>query len=179
MQNIQPVNKDQSGQAKDVLDSIKAQMGVVPNIFSTMANSVQALEGYLAFSGSLSSGHLSPSLREQIALTVGGVNNCDYCASAHSFIAKKTGLDEQEIQLNLTGQSQNQKTAAILQYVKEIVVNKGVLNPSATESLRQIGVTDAELVEIIAHVGLNIFTNYFNHLAGTEIDFPVVNTIAA
>lgn len=179
MQNIQPVNINTATEAKDLLESIKSQMGVVPNIFATMAHSASALQGYLAFSEALGSGHLNQALREQIALTVGGENQCDYCASAHSFLAKHAGIDAAEINLNLNGKSQNQQTAVILKFVKEVVENRGVVDPSAIESLRSIGVTDAELVEIIAHIGLNIFTNYFNHLAGTAIDFPVVNTQAA
>jgi hypothetical protein len=39
------------------------------------------------------------------------------------------------------------------------------------------GFSEAEIVEIIAHVGMNIFTSYFNNVAHTEVDFPRVDTM--
>lgn len=179
MQTIQTIDINNAGSAQELVDGVKKQMGSVPNIFATMAHSASVLEGYLQFSGALSNGVLSAALREQIALTVAGENTCDYCASAHTFLANSAGVSEQEIGFNLRGGSSDEKTNTILNYVREVVANKGVVADSATEQLKAAGVTDEELVEIIAHIGLNIFTNYFNHLAGTVIDFPVVNTKAA
>ncbi len=179
MQNIPTIDINNAGQSQSVVDSVKKQMGSVPNIFATMAHSSAVLEGYLQFSGALSAGALSPALREQIALTVAGENACDYCASAHTFLANSVGVSQQEIDFNLRGGASDEKTHAILSYAREVVANKGVIAQSATESLKTAGVSNEELVEIIAHIGMNIFTNYFNHIAGTVIDFPVVNTKAA
>ena len=56
-----------------------------------------------------------------------------------------------------------------------------VLEPAAecpagqvAQRLVQAGYSDAEITEIVSHVALNIFTNYFNHVARTEVDFPKV-----
>ncbi len=179
MQNIDRVDINNAGPAQPLIDAVKKQMGTVPHIFATMGNSPAVLEGYLAFSGALASGELSAALKEQIALTVAGQNQCDYCASAHSFLAQHAGVSESEIQNNLSAKSSDEKTSVILGFVQEVVSKQGVIDPLSVQSLRDAGVTDSELVEIIAHVGVNIFTNYFNHIAGTEIDFPVVNTKAA
>ncbi len=179
MQTIKTVDINNAGHAQQVVDGVKKQMGSVPNIFATMANSASVLEGYLQFSGALANGVLSPALREQIALTVAGENTCDYCASAHTFLANSAGVDQQEIGFNLRGGSSNERTNVILNYVREVVANKGVVAESATKQLKVAGVSDEELVEIIANIGANIFTNYFNHIAGTVIDFPVVKTKAA
>ena len=179
MQNINRVDINNAGKAQDLIEAVQKQMGTVPNIFATMANSPSVLEGYLAFSGSLESGTLSVAVKEQIALTVAGQNECDYCASAHSYLAKNAGVSESEIKQNLNAKSLDSKTLVILSFVKEIVAKRGVIDSLSTESVRRAGVTDPEIVEIIAHIGMNIFTNYFNHIAGTEIDFPVVNSKAA
>ncbi len=44
------------------------------------------------------------------------------------------------------------------------------------EPFRAAGLTDAEITEVIANVALNVFTNYFNLVAKTELDFPQVKT---
>ncbi len=179
MQHINRVDIKNAGSAQPLVDAVQKQMGTVPHIFATMANSAPVLEGYLAFNGALSSGVLSAALKEQIALTVAGQNECDYCASAHTFLAQHTGLGDAEIRQNLAAKSSDPKTRVILGFVKEIVSKRGVVDPLSIESVKGVGVTDSEIVEIIAHVGMNIFTNYFNHIAGTEIDFPVVSAQAA
>jgi len=95
MPRINPVDPaTATGSAKELLDGVKAEIGVVPNIFATFVQSPKVLEGYLALNSALGQGLLDPQLREQIALTVAGANNCDYCASAHTVMGKGTGVDE-------------------------------------------------------------------------------------
>lgn len=178
MPNIRPIDLDNPGPAQAVVDSVKQAMGGVPNIFATMAHSPAVLEGFLSFNGSLAKGALSAALREQIALTIAGENSCDYCASAHTMLAKGAGVDEAEAARNLHGNASDPKVEAILGFVKKAVETRGKLASSDIADLRDIGVSDTEIVEIIAHVGANIFTNYFNHIAGTDVDFPLVSTIA-
>jgi AhpD family alkylhydroperoxidase len=141
-----------------------------------MARSPATLEGFLAFSGALGTGVLSAGLREQIALAVAGENKCDYCASAHTLMAKGAGIGAAEAALNLAGEASDPKVAAILKFARTVVRSRGRFpeNASSLNALRNEGVSDGEIVEILAHVGLNLFTNYFNHVANTEIDFPVV-----
>lgn len=180
MPNISPINLDQPGAATQIIAAVKAKVGAVPNIFATMAQSPAALEGFLAFNGALSSGLLSAAVREQIALAVAGENSCDYCASAHTFIAKAAGVDATEAARNLAGSATDPKVAAILGFARDVVRSRGLLADPARSlnELRDAGLTEAEIVETLAHVGLNLFTNYFNHVANTEIDFPFVTAVA-
>lgn len=178
MTRIQPVTNPE-GKAADLFGAITKQMGSVPNIFKTMANSPATLEGFLGFSGALGNGVLSPALREQIALTTAGANGCDYCASAHTVMGKGAGLEADEITNSISGQANDAKTQAALTFARNITANRGNLSDGELQAVRDAGYNEAEIVEIIAHVGVNLFTNYFNHIAATEIDFPVVNTDAA
>jgi AhpD family alkylhydroperoxidase len=180
MPNISPVNPALPGAAATVLNGVKAKLGGVPNIFATMAHSPAALEGFLAFGGALSTGILSAGLSEQIALAVAGENNCDYCASAHTLMAKGAGIGAAEASLNLAGKASDPKVSAILKFARTVVQSRGrdPANASSLNELRTQGVSDGEIVEILAHVGLNLFTNYFNHVADTEIDFPFVTAAA-
>ncbi len=174
IQSIDPANA--SGKAKRLLNGVANQLGSVPNIFKTFAQSSAVLEGYLNFSGALSRGILDVKLREQIALTVAGSNGCDYCASAHSFLAKAAGVDSNEVTRNLRGEAYNARTAAALKFAQTLVIDHGQVTDQELEAVRSAGFSDEEIVEIIGNVAVNLFTNYFNHVADTEIDFPEVNT---
>ena len=177
MPRINPVDPQTAdGAAKDLLDGVKAQIGMVPNIFATMVQSPSVLDGFLAFSGSLGKGALSAQLREQIALTVAGASNCNYCASAHTAIGKGAGIGEAELRRNLQGQSDDNRTQAVLSFVRQAVDRRGWVGDDEIQALRDAGLGDGEIVEGVANIGVNLFTNYFNHIARTDIDFPVVDS---
>lgn len=164
---------------KATLDAVKAKLGTVPNIFLTMANSPALLNGYLAFSAAIGEGKLSASLREQIALVAAGANRCNYCASAHTALGKMVGLSQQEIARNLAGDASDKKTAAALKFARKLVLDRGVVNDSDLSAVRSAGYSNEEILEILGNVAVNLVTNYFNHLADTDIDFPRVDAVAA
>ena len=163
------------GKAKRLLEAVNQQMGSIPNLFKGFANSPAVLESYLAQVKALSGGALSPGLREQIALTVAGENNCNYCASAHTYLGGKAGVPPDELARNLVGRSDEEKTEAALVFARAIVESRGHIQDADLKAVREAGYSEAEITEIIAHVALNIFTNYFNHIAETEVDFPFVS----
>ncbi len=173
---IQPLPSDTSGEAGEVMNAVKQKLGKVPNIMATFAHSPAVLKAYLAYNEALAKGELSAGLREQIALAVAGKNACDYCASAHTAMAKGAGVEADEATRNLEGRATDERTARILAFAQSVVDKRGWVDDSEVAALRKAGITDGELVEIIATIAINIFTNYFNHIAGTEIDFPVVKT---
>jgi uncharacterized peroxidase-related enzyme len=181
MPNIAPVDTRNAGPARDVLDTVRQKLGTVPNLLATMAHSPAALEFYLAAGTALDNGVLGGQLREKIALTVAGANKCDYCASAHTFLARSLGIDEAEAMRNLAGESSDSRTQSILTFVRDVVRDRARMADNASElnRLRNNGVTDEEIVEIVANVTLNIYTNYLNHIADTHIDFPPVSADAA
>ena len=179
MPRIQPVNHTAAtGDAKALLDGVKASIGVVPNIFATFAQSPKVLEGYLGLNKALSGGLLNARLREQIALAIAGANTCDYCASAHTAIGKMTGVAQDELTRNLAGQSEDAQVQAALTFVRKAVTARGLVADADVQALRDAGFGDGEIVEIVAHIGVNLLTNYFNHIVGTDIDFPVVRANA-
>lgn len=175
MTRIQPVNYEQAtGKAKELLDAVTAKLGRTPNMMKTMAQSPAVLEAYLNFSGALGQGKLSAKLGEQIALITAEINNCGYCASAHTAIGKMVGLDEPALLAARQGQATDAKTAAALKFARTIIVNRGGVADADLQAVQAAGFDEGEVAEIIANVALNIFTNYFNEIAKTEIDFPRV-----
>lgn len=176
MARIQPVSYEQStGKTKHLLDGVKAKLGTTPNMMTTMAQSPAVLEAYLNFSNALGTGNLNAGLREEIALISAEVNACGYCASAHTAIGKMVGLREDAILAARKGNSSDAKTDAALKFARNVIINRGEVSDSDIKSVRDAGFSDREIAEIVANVGLNIFTNYFNLIAQTEIDFPKVN----
>ena len=167
-----------TGQAKELLDGVQKKMGAVPNIMRTMAQSPAVLQAYLGFSGALSGGLLPASLRERIALVVGERNNCEYCLAAHSKIGQMTGLSDDEILASRRVEVADPKVQAVLKFARRLVDERGWVSDADLESLRAQGYGDGEIAEIVATVSINIFTNYFNHTAGTEVDFPPVPALA-
>jgi uncharacterized peroxidase-related enzyme len=173
MQRIQPVNPQTAqGRAKELLDVVKAKLGIIPNMTRLMAVSPPVLEAYVGFIGALSQGVLPAQVREQLALDVAEANHCDYCVSAHSAIGNRVGLSEQEVLGSRRGASTDPKTDVLLLFARKLVAKRGLIDDSDFAAVREAGFGDAEIAEVVAHVGLNTFTNYFNHVAGTTIDFP-------
>jgi uncharacterized peroxidase-related enzyme len=175
MTRIQPINYEQStGKAKELLDAVKAKLGITPNMMKTMAQSPAVLEAYLNFSGALGGGNLSARMREQIALISAEINGCGYCASAHTAIGKMVGLDEDSILAARNGNAADAKTDAALKFARDVIVKRGEVSDADLHAVKDAGFSDGEVGEIVANVALNIFTNYFNEIARTDIDFPKV-----
>jgi uncharacterized peroxidase-related enzyme len=169
-----------TGKSKELFTAIEGKLGMVPNMMRTMGNSSAVLEGYLNLSGALGSGTLGAKTGELIALAVAESNACDYCLSAHTYIgANLVKIDADVLHQARTGKSADAKTEAILKFAKTLVSKSGLVNDADVQSVKASGVTEGEVGEIVGHVALNIFTNYFNNTAKTEIDFPVVEVFDA
>ena len=164
-----------TGKAKDLLTAVKGKLGLVPNMTRVMANSPAVLEAYLGFSGALGGGLLDAKTRESLALVTAQQNQCDYCLSAHSAIGKMVGLNPQQIAASRDGKAENPKTTAALVFSQRVVETRGAVTTSDLAAVREAGFNDGEIAEILAHVALNIFTNYFNKAADVDIDFPKVS----
>ncbi|MDP9870114.1 MULTISPECIES: carboxymuconolactone decarboxylase family protein [Streptosporangium] len=157
-----------------LLEETQRQLGRVPNLYAALANGPAALRGYLAMRDALTRGVLRARLREQIALLVAQENRCTYCVSAHTMRGTRMGLSEEELKLTRDGHDADPHADAVLQITREVVQAGGRVGDESLARARQAGVTDAELAEIVAHVALNTLSNYFNHLARPDLDFPEV-----
>jgi uncharacterized peroxidase-related enzyme len=180
MSRIPAINPDQAtGQAQPLLQGVETKLGFAPNIMRTMANSPAVLQGYLEFSNALSKGNLSPKFREQIALAVSEVNDCQYCLAAHSAIGGSVGLSEEAIGDSRRGESPDTKEATALAFTRNVVENRGWVSDEDVAKLQKVGFSQGDIVELMANISLTLFTNYFNHVAETEVDFPAVSKLTA
>ena len=156
-----------------LLAGVQKQLGTVPNMFRLISNSPATLEAYLGFSGALVKGKLAPAIRERIALAVAEVNGCEYCLSAHTYIGLNLAkLDEAEINANRSGVSNDLIADVAVRFATKVARERGQIDDADIVALRHAGYSDGEILEIIGHVALNVFTNYVNEALKTEIDFP-------
>jgi len=165
-------------ETRALLDDVQQQMGMVPNIFWTLANSPTALEGYVGLHETLQNGVLPAKLREEIALTVSELNQSRYCVCGHAAIGRTVGCSDEEIMDARRGTSPDSKVEAALHFARRIVEHRGFVSDDEFRRLRDAGYDDREITEMIACIALFVFGDYFTHIAQTELDFPEVPELA-
>ncbi|PTR30768.1 putative peroxidase-related enzyme [Luteibacter sp. OK325] len=166
--------------SRPMLEAVKKQLGVAPNLFRMVGNSPVALEGYLGLSTALGKGDLPAPTRERIALAVAEINGCSYCLSAHTYLGKNLAkLDDAEMIANRHGTSTDPKADAAVRFAVKVVKHRGHVSDGDLHAVKLAGYDDAQVIEIVMHVALNTWTNYINEVARTEVDFPVVTPAAA
>lgn len=156
----------------ELLTEVRRQLGRVPNLYAGMANSPATLRGYLTMRDALTRGNLTARVREQLALLVASENGCDYCVSAHTMRAGRMGFTDEAIAATHDARAGDPHANAVLQFAREVIRSHGRVADAAIASARRRGVSDAELTEIVGHIALNTLSNYFNHVAEPELDFP-------
>jgi uncharacterized peroxidase-related enzyme len=172
-----PTSDQMPAASLPLLDTVKKQLGVVPNLMKLVSNSPAALEGYLSLKGALSKeGVLDAKTRERIALAIAEFNGCGYCLSAHTYLGKNVAkLDDAEIAANRNGNSSDPKASAAVHFASRVAEERGHVPDADLNAVKVAGYSQAEIVEIVLHVALNTLTNYINEVAQTEIDFPKVD----
>lgn len=167
-----------TGEAKQMLDAVQSKLGVTPNFIRVLANSPAALEGFLGLFTIAGKGELDHKTRERIALAIAEQNSCQYCVSAHTAIGRKAGLDNAEIAAARNGFSADPKAAAAVAFAKALAASSGELT-NGEFAAAKAALSEAEMVEVIAHVALNIFTNMVGKSSKIAIDFPEVKLLHA
>ena len=163
-----------SAERKALLDQIHGAFGATPNMFRAVANSPAALKSMWGSFGALGAGTLGAKLGEQIAVAVADRNACEYCLAAHTMLGKNAGASAEEMTAAQAGESGDPKTQAALRFALKLVNDRAQVSEADVQRLREVGFNDEHIVEILAHVALNLFTNYVNVAFAVPVDFPAV-----
>ncbi|MCL5776171.1 carboxymuconolactone decarboxylase family protein [Limibaculum sp. FT325] len=166
-------------EAGALFTAIRGKIGMVPNLYRVAANQPAVLNGLLGLGEALARGDFDARTREAIALAVAGANACDYCASAHAVISAGLKVAPEAVEAHLAGRSDDPRIDAILTLSVAIVAARGMVSDRDLAAAREAGLSEADIVETVGHVVANIFTNYLNHVADTDIDFPSRSARAA
>lgn len=160
--------------SQPLLAQIHQAFGATPNMFKAVANSSAALQSMWAAFGALGKGTLGSKLGEQIAVAIANRNRCEYCLAAHTVLGQQAGATATEMASAQAGQSDDARTAAALRFALKVVEQRAQLDDADVAALRSVGFGDEQIVEILAHVALNLFTNYINVALDVPVDFPKV-----
>ena len=163
-----------TGKSQELLTALQNSIKSTPNIAKVMANSPATLKAWMEFSGALGRGSLGAKLGQEIAVATAQQNGCEYCLAAHTAIGKSIGLTDQQLLSARQGQGTTPKNTAALAFARELVEKRGQVLAGSVQALRDQGFTDGEIAEVVAHVALNVFTNYFNIALDVDLDFPKV-----
>ena len=175
MSRINLVTDAQANEEQQALyAAIQAQLGMIPNFLKVFANSPAALRAFLGLHGIAGEGSLDAQTRERIALGLAEQNACEYCVSAHTAIGRKAGLSNTEIEANRAGSSEDAKAAVAVKFARSLAEHNGDVTTAELLEVRNSGYDEAEIVEIITHVGMNVLTNILGKASRVEIDFPKV-----
>ncbi len=166
-------------ESRPVLDAVNQQLGSVPNLFRLLGTSPAALKAYTSANSALTKA-LDVKTRERIALAVAQVNGCGYCLAAHTYLATNLAkLPPEEVARNRAGGSTDAKADAAVGFAAKVASERGKVSDADLAMVRNAGFSDAQVVEIVALVAENVFTNFLNEVAQTDVDFPVVDVAQA
>ena len=168
-----------TGPARTALDQVSGAFGATPNMFRAVANSPAALNSMWGSFGALGAGTIGARLGELIAVAVADRNACHYCLAAHTLLGKNAGVSEADLAAAQTGRSSDPGTAAALTFALKLVDDRGQVTDRDVQALRDAVFDEGAIVEIVAHVALNLFTNYVNVAFDVPVDFPAVRLRSA
>jgi len=172
---IETINPETTtGASKELFDAVNKKLGFIPNLIKVFGNSPATLKAYLTLGEIAGSGNFSGKFREQLALAIAEENSCNYCLSAHTAVGKMNGLTLEQTESNRQGKSDDVKVEAGLQFAQLVTKDWGQVSANAIQAVKDAGYTDGDILEIILNVVANTLTNYVNHIAETEVDFPKV-----
>ena len=142
------------------------------NIFKGLAAHPPVLESFLGWSAGSKGGSLTPAEHELVALFVGESNSCSYCTAAHTMIAEGTGLDGDAALNARRGSAENARHQALLDFTAAVLETKGFVSNEQLQAFTDAGFDDTGVIEVLAAISVNTFTNLYNHVHATEVDFP-------
>ena len=165
-----------TGRTAELYGQIKTAIGNVPNAFAAIAaHGPAALRTMLAADTVLSTGTLTKRDQQTIKLVVSSVAGSEYCVAAHNLLGTLAGLKPEALQQIREGNATGDlKRDALVRFVRTIARKRGTISEQEFAAIKSAGYTDAQLVDISLAFALAVFTNVFNRINDTEIDFPAV-----
>jgi uncharacterized peroxidase-related enzyme len=169
----QPSSATESAR-QPLLSQIEKAFGTVPNMFKVVSHSPAALKSMWGSFGALGSGKLGPVLGEQLAVAIANHNRCAYCLAAHTVLGVQAGASALDMAQARKGDAADPRSASAIRFALKVVAHRAQVSETDLETLRAAGFDDEAIVEIMAHVALNLFTNYVNVALDVPVDFPSV-----
>jgi len=161
-----------TGQTRELYGAIQRAIGMVPNIYQGLGNSAVALEGVLQGDGLIKRGQLAGSEVEAIKLAVSEAYGCDYCLAAHTMLGRKAGLTDEDTLHIRRGHSSKPRIGALVKFVNAALHPQARISDEDLQAIRAAGFSDGQIAETVQVIAQTVFTNLFNRVHRTELDFP-------
>jgi len=158
---------------KPLLTGAQQKFGFIPNMYSKMANSYGLLESYLhGYELFRNETDLSAVEQEVILLTISHENGCEYCVSAHSFIADAMSKVPTEVTDSIRDGRpiSDAKLESLSVFSRQVVQKRGYVNKDDVNAFLAAGYQERHILDIILAVSVKTISNYANHLFHTELD---------
>jgi len=158
--------------SRPLLEKIAGRFGFVPGMLAGMAESPAALEGYLTLAGIFERSSLSPVEQQVVMLATSVENGCEFCVSAHSFIARNmVKVDSGEVDaLRRGGDLKDRRLDALATFTRQVVRGRGCVEDGELQFVLNAGFTRAQVLDVILGVSVKTLSNYINHLLKTPLD---------
>ena len=161
------------GQAQDVLQKALKQVGFIPNMYANMVHSPGLLNTYLdGYAAFRKESGFTPAEQEVVFLAISRENGCEYCVSAHSFIADKvSGVPTEVTDAIRDGRSiPDAKLQALAEFTRVMVASRGLPDRNQTDAFLSAGYGEHQILEIVLAIAVKTLSNYANHLFHTPLD---------
>ncbi len=165
-----PAREQVSPDSQAAFDTLKGALGMVPNLFASIANSENGLPRYLAFQNGKTS--LSNKEKEAVNLVVSEVNGCIYCQSAHTLLGKMNGFADEEMMAIRGGHASGEKLNALVALAKDITAKRGRASAEKLDAFYAAGYNEGSLVDLVLQVADKSAMNYLHNLTNVQVDFP-------
>ncbi len=163
---VRPIDPAKTlGISRQLLGRLEGRIGRLPLPVLLVANSSNALRGYLSFFGALRSAGLPARLCEQLALLVSEINRCEYGLAEHAELARAVGVSDSDILASRRAGSSTPRFEAALAFAQALLATRGHVSDGDLRAVREAGYTDGQIVEIIGHTALNGFTSCLMNVA--------------
>ena len=153
-----------------ILKGLQSSAGQLPNFLGVLAGSAAALRGYVRFRAELRRGELTPATRERIGLAVATSLKSGPGIALHNRTARRAGLGLDEVAAARAWSSTDAREAAMLNYLRPLVEQRGEHPTHLHEEAREAGWTDEQLLEAIAVLKLESLTAMVNVAGEVPVD---------
>lgn len=153
-----------------VLKGALAAGGQLSNFIGVLAGSPAGLRAYARFRSEMRQGTLPARTQARIALAVASHQESEYSLSALQRTARDAGLGVDEIALAKEFDSRDERDAVLLRYVRALLSGPGAPPMHLHEEAREVGWTDEQILEAVAHVAMSSFMNLVTRAGNVPSD---------
>lgn len=164
-------------EAKGTLEAIKGQIGMIPNLYAYEAHSPNAFLQNLAFAKAVESANFSNREAQAVYLATSEVNNCSYCLSAHTALAKMNGFTEDQTFELRAGTIDDPKLGILTSLTRAFVETKGRPDQALLDRFFEVGYTEAHLVDLVGLISVKTLSNYLHNATQIPVDFPLAKPL--